>query len=54
MDEMKKLIEGALTLLSTLSVSGDAVDVMAAAKNKLRRAYALAEEDQKPEGENDG
>ena len=54
MDETKKLIEGALALLSTLSVSGEAVDIMAAAKNKLRRACVLAGEEQKPEEGNDG
>lgn len=40
MEETKKLIEDAITMLSALSVNGDAVDVMAAAKNKLRRAIS--------------
>ncbi len=48
MENVKKLIIDALALLSTLSVSGDAVDVMAAAKNKLRRAAEECKED--PDG----
>ena len=45
MDETKKLIDEAIMILSTLSVNGDAVDVMAAAKSKLRKASANLKED---------
>ena len=41
MNEIYKLTEEALSMLSCLSVSGDAVDLMAAAKHKLRRAEEL-------------
>ncbi len=42
MEELKKEIQGAYELLSAMRVSGDAVDVMAAARCKLRRAWELA------------
>lgn len=45
MEETKKLIDEAIMILSTLSVNGDAVDVMAAAKSKLRKASANLKED---------
>ena len=45
MDETKKLIDEAIMILSTLSVNGDAVDVMAAAKSKLRKASSNLKED---------
>ena len=41
MEETKKLIDEAIMILSTLSVNGDAVDMMAAAKSKLRKASVL-------------
>lgn len=44
MEETKKLIDEAIMILSTLSVNGDAVEVMAAAKTKLRRASASLKE----------
>lgn len=44
MEDTKKLIDEALVLLSTLSVNGDAVEVMAAAKSKLRKASANLKE----------
>ena len=40
-DELKKEIDTAFGLISTLLVKGDAVDAVAAAKAALRRAYAL-------------
>ena len=40
MDDVKKLINDALRMLSVIPVSGDNVDVMCAAKTKLRAAYA--------------
>lgn len=43
MKELKEEINSAYKLLSTLQVSGDVVDVVAAVRAKLRRAYSLAE-----------
>ena len=40
-EKLKKEIDTAFGLISTLLVKGDAVDVVAAAKEALRRAYAL-------------
>ena len=40
-EELKKEIDTAFSLISTLLVKGDAVDAVAAAKAALRRAYAL-------------
>ena len=40
-EKLKKEIDTAFGLISTLLVKGDAVDVVAAAKVALRRAYAL-------------
>ena len=40
-DKLKKEIDTAFGLISTLLVKGDAVDAVAAAKASLRRAYAL-------------
>lgn len=46
MNDVKAEVESALAILSTLSVSGDAVDVMAAVRAKLKRAIkALESED---------
>ena len=41
MEDAKKLIDEALMILSALSVSGDAVVMMAEAKSKLRNASGL-------------
>jgi len=38
--ELVKELDGALAILSSLSASGGAVDLMAAAKAKIRRAIA--------------
>ena len=40
-EKLKKEIDTAFELISTLLVKGDAVDAVAAAKAALRRAYAL-------------
>ena len=40
-EKLKKEIDTAFCLISTLLVKGDAVDAVAAAKAALRRAYAL-------------
>lgn len=42
MNETQKEIDQAFRLLSAISVAGGAVEAMAAAKEHLRRAYALA------------
>ena len=41
-EKLKKEIDTAFGLISTLLVKGDAVDAIAAAKAALRRAYAIA------------
>ena len=40
-EKLKKEIDTAFGLISTLLVKGDAVDAVAAAKAALRRAYAI-------------
>lgn len=42
MKELQKEIDQAFKLLSAVPVSGDAVDMMAAARNHLRAAYKLS------------
>ena len=44
MNELQKTINEAFEYISAIPVSGDAVEVMAAAKDALRRAYKLAED----------
>ena len=44
MEQAKKEVTDALVILSTLAVSGDVVDVMAAVRAKLKRAISLMEE----------
>lgn len=39
MNETMKKLDEAFQLLSTISVAGDAVDVMAAVRSKLRKVY---------------
>ena len=56
-EKLKKEIDTAFGLMSTLLVKGDAVDAVAAAKAALRRAYALvsdSEETEKKEENSDG
>lgn len=50
MKEAQEHIQKALQMLSALSVSGDAVDVMAAVKAHLREAYQLIEPKKETEG----
>lgn len=54
MKELINELDAALAILSTLSVSGDAVDMMAAAKTKLRRAKRELEKKSKEEVTPDG
>ena len=51
MKMVAKHINEAFKLISSLKVSGDAVDVVAVARNYLRQAYALVENEAKKEGE---
>ena len=56
-EKLKKEIDTAFGLISTLLVNGDAVDAIAAAKAALRRAYALvsdSEENATKEEKSDG
>ena len=56
-EKLKKEIDTAFGLISTLLVKGDAVDAVAAAKAALRRAYALlsdSEETEAKEEHSDG
>ena len=46
-EKLKKEIDTAFGLISTLLVKGDAVDAVAAAKAALRRAYALLSDSEK-------
>lgn len=48
-NELKTHLDEAFKLISSLSVSGDAVDVVAAARNQLRAAYALIQKQEKEE-----
>lgn len=43
MDELKTELIGVFNLVSSLSVAGDAVDMIAAVRNKLRRAIAICD-----------
>ena len=40
MDEILKDLDSVFRLISSVPVSGDSVDIMATARNKLRKAYA--------------
>ena len=48
-EKLKKEIDTAFGLISTLLVNGDAVDAVAAAKAALRRAYALVSDSDETE-----
>jgi len=52
MNEVQEKISTAMRFLSTLSVSGDAVDVVAAVKVNLREAIELAKDPE--EADTDG
>lgn len=49
-DDVRKELDDALRMLSMIALSGDALDVMAAAKNKIRRALALLESEEVKNG----
>ena len=51
MDDIKKELTDALVMLGRIALAGDALDVMAAAKHKVRRAIAILEQEEvKPDG----
>lgn len=52
--EVKKLLDEAFRLISSVPVTGDNVDIMAAARNKLRAVYRALDEDKKDEVKDDG
>ena len=52
-EKLKKEIDTAFGLISTLLVKGDAVDAVAAAKAALRRAYALLSDSEETEAKED-
>lgn len=47
MEDLMKCIAAAWDRLGRIAVSGDAVDMLAAARTELRHAYAAAQEMQK-------
>ena len=51
MKEIKKHLEEAFQLMSSIPVKGDAVDIMAVVRSDIRAAYRLAAE---KEGAEDG
>lgn len=50
MDDIKKELNDALQMLGMITLSGDAVDVMAAAKSKIRRVAATLDKEVKTDG----
>lgn len=51
MNELQKELDAVWNLLASLPVRGDAVDIMAAVRGGLRRAYKLAEPEKAVSGE---
>lgn len=45
MNELQKELDSVWNLLASIPVKGDAVDIMAAVRGGLRRAFKLAEGD---------
>ena len=54
MDNIRKEINEAYKMLSAIPVSGEGVDLMALAREHLRRAYQLTDETNDEEGECNG
>ena len=50
MDDIKKELEDTLKILGMIMLSGDAVDCMAAAKNKIRKVISMIEKEVKTDG----
>lgn len=51
MEHIKKELDQAFSMLSSIAVSGNNVEIMAAAKEHLRRAYKLCKEPESGETE---
>ena len=49
-EEVNKELNDAIKILSMIMLSGDAVDCMAAAKNKIRKVISLLEKEVKTDG----
>lgn len=49
-ETIKKDLNDALQMLGMITLSGDAVDVMAAAKSKIRRVVATLDKEVKTDG----
>ena len=49
-EEINKELEDALKILGMIMLSGDAVDCMAAAKNKIRKVVSMLEKEVKTDG----
>ena len=50
MDDINKEVDDALKILGMIMLSGDAVDCMAAAKNKIRKVVSMLEKEVKTDG----
>ena len=50
MDDINKELEDALKILGMIMLSGDAVDCMAAAKNKIRKVISMLDKEVKTDG----
>ena len=49
-ETIKKELDDALTILGMIMLSGDAVDCMAAAKNKIRKVVSILDKEVKTDG----
>ena len=49
-ETVKKELDDALKILSMIMLSGDAVDCMAAAKNKIRKVVSMLDKEVKTDG----
>lgn len=49
-ETIKKELDDALKILGMIMLSGDAVDCMAAAKNKIRKVVSMLDEEVKTDG----
>lgn len=49
-EEINKELNDALKILGMIMLSGDAVDCMAAAKNKIRKVISMIEKEVKTDG----
>ena len=54
MDELVKDLEFAYRMISSIPVSGDAVDMMASARAKLRKAVVELKVNEQKEGDSNG